>query len=667
MLGTAMVALILAPEASATLTLDEAFRSAQIAQLEISPSGEWIVASASNNGVKGLLIQHRPTGIKFQQRIDKRSTLQFRWAGGSTIVMSTNNWVGRYEAHRLSYDDIRGIEVEFVRIVRRGRLVDTLPAVDGEVLWAQEGARLYRVPLSLISEQTARNSDLDRSEWLHSMRKGELALFRERVVEWVVDQAGTARAALVQPNPRKRVFALMYRPDAKSSFEEIRRHELTDDFQSWGGMIVPLAIAPWSNRLIVLAYHGKSTRGLYEFDPESGEITDELIHNERFDIEEPIWNSSRTKILGATYRAEGRTQFEYITEADQKRQSILEKNFPGGSVRITATSLNDRYWTVLVRGHQDLGRYYYIDSSSSHRVLVALASPWIDPEESAEVESFTIESSDNLLIESFLTMPKRSCDEKPPLVVFPHGGPIGVRDDREFNPLTQFLAEWGLAVLQVNYRGSAGYGRDFRSAGSRQWAKGIEDDIDAALQTMIRSGRVDPTRICIAGASYGGYSALVSPLRWPETYKCLISWAGPTDLPLQYDSSIYSVAKEGREWFRKNVGDPETDYEELKAISPLYRAGEYKAKILIIHGSEDQIVNVEHSYRIHREFDRRGIEHEFTIMKGMRHSPTREEWKRIAVAIRDFLSEHLTPKSYPATFPTRESGCRDYGNESLRH
>lgn len=160
-----------------------------------------------------------------------------------------------------------------------------------------------------------------------------------------------------------------------------------------------------------------------------------------------------------------------------------------------------------------------------------------------------------------------------------------------FDPLVQYLAAGGLAVLQVNYRGSAGRGRTFLDAGKRAWGKGIEEDLEAAIEEVSRRGWVDGGRICVAGGSYGGYSALMSVIRHPGRYRCAASINGPTDLPFLYHSSRFlHGTDEGRTYFRDFVGDPEEGYDELLTISPAYRAAEIQVPVLLVHATDDERV-----------------------------------------------------------------------------
>jgi dipeptidyl aminopeptidase/acylaminoacyl peptidase len=223
----------------------------------------------------------------------------------------------------------------------------------------------------------------------------------------------------------------------------------------------------------------------------------------------------------------------------------------------------------------------------------------------------------------------------------PHGGPIGVQDTREFDPVVQSLAAHGYAVLQVNYRGSAGRGTGFLEAGHGAWGKGIEDDIEAALDHVIAQGLVDADRVCSFGGSYGGYSALIGVTRRPQRYRCAAAFAAPTDLVLL--SSEYFDGSDGRRIFARNVGDPDADRERLIAVSPAYRVADMNVPILLIQGDRDRVVDPEHAYRMRAMLEVSGKPYQWMLIEGATHEPTPGQALQLLERLHAFLAQHLKP------------------------
>jgi len=292
-----------------------------------------------------------------------------------------------------------------------------------------------------------------------------------------------------------------------------------------------------------------------------------------------------------------------------------------------------------VSGPRNPGQYQLLDATTRKIEELGAVMPWISPKRLAAVSAFDVATKDGKSIEAFLTQPRKFDGARPPLVVMPHGGPIGVQDTREFDPVVQSLAAHGYAVLQVNYRGSAGKGTGFLEAGHGAWGKGIEDDIEAALDDVEAKRLVDAERVCIFGGSYGGYSALISITRRPQRYRCAAAAAAPTDLLLL--SSDYLNGEDSRRVFAKIVGDPDADRERLIATSPAFRTAEMNVPILLIQGDRDRVVDPEHAYRMRDMLDATGKPYEWMLLTGATHDPTPRQWQQMMDRVEQFLAKYL--------------------------
>lgn len=233
-------------------------------------------------------------------------------------------------------------------------------------------------------------------------------------------------------------------------------------------------------------------------------------------------------------------------------------------------------------------------------------------------------------------------------MVFPHGGPIGVSDTLHFNRDVQFLASQGYAVLQVNFRGSDGYGKSFREAGHRNYGRLIEDDIDAALRSALASFPLDESRMCVVGASYGGYSALVSTLRWPGRFRCAVSLSGLSDRVLFFTASDGARSAEARPQLEKIMGDPRKDLTEMQATSPLYHVRELTVPVMLVHGREDVRVDFEHTRRLVRMLNLEGRPPVVLAFPGMGHGfddavALDITWTGIAGFLQQYLGAPVAP------------------------
>jgi dipeptidyl aminopeptidase/acylaminoacyl peptidase len=259
----------------------------------------------------------------------------------------------------------------------------------------------------------------------------------------------------------------------------------------------------------------------------------------------------------------------------------------------------------------------------------------------AEMHPIVFNARDGLKLHGYLTIPVGAKPSNLPLVVLPHGGPW-VRDIWAFNPLIQMLANRGYAVLQVNYRGSAGYGRDFSEKGRKEVGGAIQTDIEDATRWAIGRKIADPKRIAIMGASYGGYSTLYALGKTPELYRCGIAVSAVTDWMRIYRGMGDESAKFARKYWCEEIGDPEVDNARLNEISPVNFAASITAPLLIVHGEADTVVPFKQAKLMVAALRKAGHPPETLFIADENHHIKSEE-SRIAEykAIEAFLEKHL--------------------------
>jgi dipeptidyl aminopeptidase/acylaminoacyl peptidase len=287
--------------------------------------------------------------------------------------------------------------------------------------------------------------------------------------------------------------------------------------------------------------------------------------------------------------------------------------------------------------------YFLADTEKHSLTRLASRMGWIKPAQMAPMLAMKYQARDGLLIHGFLTLPVGAQPKGLPLVVMPHGGPW-VRDVWGFDPLVQLFANRGYAVLQMNYRGSPGYGEELFTNAKRQIGGQIQDDIEDATRWAVGAGLADPKRIAIVGASYGGYSALFALGHNPDLYRCGISIAGVTDWVSIYNSSDVADYKEAKRYWREQIGDPDTDRGLLSAISPVSFADKITAPVLIVQGKEDRRVPPDQARRMVSALEKAGHKPEALFVAGVAHSFGREK-NRIEIykTLVAFLEKQLGP------------------------
>lgn len=333
-----------------------------------------------------------------------------------------------------------------------------------------------------------------------------------------------------------------------------------------------------------------------------------------------------------------RTAFFDEAGDDAKRMRMLENAFPGHVVRVASATRDAGTQMLLVTSDTDPGSFYTFDVAGRQADFVLPRRARIDPARMATMQPVSLQARDGLPLHGYLTRPASAGDAPLPLVVMPHGGPFGIFDDWAFEPDAQVLAQAGYAVLQVNFRGSGNYGRAFRHAGAREWGGTMQDDLTDATRWAVAQGHADAERICIYGASYGGYAALMGVAREPDLYRCAVGYVGVYDLPLMRTQDRRGGTS-ARTWLDEWVGN---DTAQLSARSPTRLADRIQAPVLLVAGGEDEIAPVEHTRRMERALRAAGVPVEALYVANEGHGFYKPENRRaFYTKLLDFLAGHL--------------------------
>lgn len=299
---------------------------------------------------------------------------------------------------------------------------------------------------------------------------------------------------------------------------------------------------------------------------------------------------------------------------------------------------------VYVSSDREPGVYYVLDRQASS-ITEFKRRYVLDTRQLSPVKPIEFTARDGLLLHGYLTVPLGSDGKKMPLVIHPHGGPFGLRDTWGYNPEIQFLASRGYAVLQINYRGSGGYGRDFIDKGRYQWGRAMQDDLTDAVKWAIAQGIADPARVAIYGASYGGYAALAGLTLTPELYRCGINYVGAADLEITFrDRGADAFTRGGEFDFQKEWVGPDSAYRA--ATSPLYLVKAINAPSLHAYGEKDPRVKIDHWTRLEPELKKYGKSYESIVESRQGHGFRDARASiRFYEAMEKFLAKHLAPDS----------------------
>jgi dipeptidyl aminopeptidase/acylaminoacyl peptidase len=357
----------------------------------------------------------------------------------------------------------------------------------------------------------------------------------------------------------------------------------SEDRQSF----TPIAtVAGSTNRIYARFSPGGKGGEFVEQDEDGG--NQRMIRKDDFSevVSSGLWTSAPLRPFG-TITTTGIPSAVYIDPQAPiaKLHMALSQKFPGSFVSFLDFSEDGGELMFEVSSDREPGRYMLINTKTYKVSKLFDAQPWIDPSKMAERRPLRFKASDGLELEAILTFPKGKSETSLPMVLMPHGGPHGISDDWFFDEDAQFLANRGYLVLQVNYRGSGGRGSAFEQAGHLKWGTRMQEDMIDGVKWAIAQNYADPKRVCVYGASFGGYSAMMTTIRAPGVFKCAVGYDGIYDLDMMYNKGDIKDSKFGRSYLTSVIGKDQAD---LAANSPTHLADKIDVPVFLVHGEDDE-------------------------------------------------------------------------------
>lgn len=403
------------------------------------------------------------------------------------------------------------------------------------------------------------------------------------------------------------------------------------------GAITPLMPSPNPGYYYFADSASNPINGIVEWNP----VTDhrrEIFRHSAADFER-VFVAPYPNIWAVKYT----DHFPYYHYPDPEHPFVelhksLQTMFPDEDVAILDQTDDLKLALVLVTGPKNPGTFLLLDAQKKVLLEELETRPWLSDTVLADVEPIEVIARDGMKIRSYLTMPVND-GEPLPMIVLVHGGPHGVYDRWGFDPEAQLFASRGYAVLQVNYRGSGGRGMEFVSAGYGKWGAEMQDDITDTVRFAIAEGIAAADRVCIYGASYGGYSAMAGAFRDPDLYQCAVGYAGVYDLPLMFRKGDIPEAESGINYLKSALGD---DSEDLQARSPSHNAEKIKASTMLIHGKLDERAPFAHAVAMRKALTEAGNPPAWLVENREGHG-FRDEDNRLAMytALLEFFDENI--------------------------
>lgn len=357
--------------------------------------------------------------------------------------------------------------------------------------------------------------------------------------------------------------------------------------------------------LIVEGRNGRDTTALLALDLASGRFEPEpLVALAGFDLAAALEFDSQTRQVVGVHTRASRPASVWFDERLQGIQAAVDAALPGRFNRLhCGRCQSTQHFVVFSKSDQHPGEFLHYDHNLRRLQPLGARLPWVAPAQQGRRSFHRVTARDGLVLPVVVTHPPGVAPDAQPATALPtvmlvHGGPWLRGGDLGWSGHAQFLATRGYRVLEVDFRGSDGYGWRHFQAGWKQWGGAMQDDLADAVAWAAKEGLTDPARVCLVGSSYGGYAALMSLIRHPETYRCGVSFAGVTDIGLLYNARWGDLSEQGKRFSLPTlVGDPKADAELLKASSPLARVAEIKRPVLLAWGLLDIRVPPEHAER----------------------------------------------------------------------
>jgi len=465
-----------------------------------------------------------------------------------------------------------------------------------------------------------------------NLKTGELSLVAENpgnITSWLADHAGNIRGAQTTDGVNT---SFLYREGAAGLFKTVLTTSFRDSFD-------PLFFS-FDNKLLYASSNlGRDKRAIVLVDPATAKEQEVLFEHPEVDVDGLAY-SHRRKVLTVITYTTWKPERKFLDAEMERIFAALQKQLPGYEFGIQNTADEEDRIVIAAYSDRTPGTRYLYDAKTDKLTKLGDIAPWLPAEKMAIMKPIEYTARDGLTIHGYLTLPQGAAGKNMPVIVNPHGGPWA-RDVWSWNPEVQMLANRGYAVLQMNYRGSTGYGRKFWQASFKQWGRKMQDDITDGVRYLIKEGIADAKRICIYGASYGRYATLAGVAYTPELYACAVDYVGVSNL-FTFMKTIPPYWKPYLDMMYEMVGDPEKDKELLAGASPALHADKIKTPLFVAQGAHDPRVNIEESNQMVKALRAHGVDVPYLVKDNEGHGFHNEENQfDFYEAMEQFLAKYL--------------------------
>ena len=603
------------------IPLEDFFKNPETFQYRISPDGMYY--SYMKPYMNRQNIHIRKVGSDEELRITSdtaRDIPMHYWANNSQILYLQDK--GGDENHHLFLASVDGSEVKDMTPYDgvKVNIINDLPDIEDEVIVGmnKNNPQLFD-PYRLV------------------LSTGELSQIAENpgnITGWMMDHDGKLRIAYTTDGT---TTGILYRDSEEDDFTEMINTDFKESFY-------PMFFTFDNQRLYVASNLGRDKLAAIEYDPKSKAEIKELFVHDKYDIN-GVHYSRKRKVLTYIDYDSWKNEFHFLDKEYEKIANKIFKELNAEEISVLSSTKEEDKFIFVTSGDRAGVNYYIYDTNGDKIDLLAITRPWLKEDQLAEMKPVSYEARDGLLIEGYLTLPTGREAKNLPVVINPHGGPWA-RDNWGYNPEIQFLANRGYAVLQMNFRGSTGYGKEFWVKSFKEWGRKMQDDVSDGVQWLVDQGIADPNRIAIYGGSYGGYTTLAGLTITPEIYAAGIDYVGVSNL-FTFMNTFPPYWEPYRQMMYEMVGNPANEEDSLRMVetSPALNAEKIVAPLLIAQGANDPRVKKAESDQMVEALKARGIDVEYIVKDNEGHGFSNEENRfEFYRAMESFLAKHLSDK-----------------------
>jgi len=605
------------------IPLEDFFKNPDKSSYQLSPDGSYYSYMAPYQDRMNVFVQKiGESEAKRITEVTDRDIAGYMWANENRILyLKDNGGDENFALYAVNLDGTDPLALTAIDSVRT-RLLDDLEDQEDYIL-----VELNKRDLRIFDPYRL------------NISTGEMEMLAENpgnISGWMTDHEGKLRIASTTDGVNT---SLLYRNDENSEWEVLN----TTNFKE---SLSPLFFTFDNKNLYVTSNIGRDKSAIMLYDIESRETKDLLFEHPEVDVSGLNYSRKRKVLTSISYTTDKRYR-EFLDSKTETWFKKLEAKLEGYEIGIGSMSKDES--KLIVRSYSDrsLGAYYFYDIEKDQLDKIEDVSPWLQEEEMAYMKPIQYTSRDGKTINGYLTLPAGKEAKNLPVVVNPHGGPWA-RDNWGFNPEIQFLANRGYAVLQMNFRGSTGYGKEFWESSFKQWGQSMQDDVTDGVNWLIESGVANPDKIAIYGASYGGYASLAGLTYTPDLYACGVDYVGVSNL-FTFMETIPPYWTQYLEMLYEMVGHPEADSALLAQFSPSLNADKITSPLFIAQGANDPRVKKSESDQMVEAMKSRGVEVEYMVKDNEGHGFRNQENKfDFYRSMEAFLAKHLNEKEQPA-------------------